>query len=144
MKRRRLLAATTGLVAAGSAGCLDALTANGRGSDDRDYDVGMTLNEFTPSRLEVPAGTTVVWRNTSSRAHTVTAYEAKIPDDADYFASGSFLSEEAARQGWDDSFGGSLDSGDEYEHTFETPGSYTYFCIPHEAGGMAATVDVTE
>ncbi|WP_241997224.1 plastocyanin/azurin family copper-binding protein [Halorubrum sp. SD626R] len=29
-----------------------------------------------------------------------------------------------------------------YEHTFEEPGTYEYFCIPHEGSGMVGTVRV--
>jgi plastocyanin len=28
-------------------------------------------------------------------------------------------------------------------HTFDVPGTYQYFCIPHEMAGMTGTVVVT-
>lgn len=94
---------------------------------------------FDPDTLTVTVGDTVVWENVGSARHTVTAYEDRIPDDAEYFASGGFGSEQAAR----DSPREGLVEGDEsYEHTFETPGSYEYFCIPHEAAGMTGSIDV--
>lgn len=37
-----------------------------------------------------------------------------------------------------------LGEGDEFEWTFEVPGEYTYFCIPHEAAGMVANLTVEE
>ncbi|SFR47655.1 plastocyanin/azurin family copper-binding protein [Halogeometricum limi] len=35
-------------------------------------------------------------------------------------------------------------SGFTYSHTFETLGSYEYYCQPHESAGMLGTIDVVE
>ncbi len=109
-----------------------------------DHDIAMTADGFVPEELTVPPGTTVVWENTSSRRHTVTAYEGGIPEDAEYFASGGFEDEATARAAFWDDFGGEIDNGERYEHTFEVPGRYDYVCVPHEDGGMYATVFVEE
>lgn len=139
MNRRAFLVTGAGLAATALAGC----TAEG-GEQTDDYDVGMTTSDFRPAGLTVSAGTTVVWKNTSSHAHTVTAYEEQIPEDAAFFASGDFDSQSAAERGWRKGSNGGLFQGDTYRHTFEVPGDYTYFCIPHETAGMAATLTVTE
>lgn len=139
MDRRTFLAGVAGSAGLGLAGCLA-----GGSEPSGDYDVGMSATRFEPTRIEVAVGETVVWRNTNSRAHTVTAYEAGIPDGAEYFASGGYDSEEAARDAYLSSFGGALDTRDEYEYTFEVPGRYDYFCVPHEAGGMVGSVVVGE
>jgi plastocyanin len=97
---------------------------------------------FDPETVTVPPGTTVVWDNVGNVGHTVTAYEDEIPDEAEYFASGGFDSEEAARSGYPDQ--GNIPGGETYEHTFETEGSFGYFCIPHEGTGMVGTVEVAE
>jgi plastocyanin len=138
MERRRFLAG----LGTGAAVALSGCAAVGSSGDD-DYDVGMTAVAFRPSELTVSVGETVVWDNTSSRAHSVTAYEAGIPDDADYFASGGYDSEAAAREAWTN-LEGAITSGDTYEHTFEVPGNYDYFCIPHERGGMVGRIVVEE
>lgn len=97
---------------------------------------------FDPDELTVSVGTTVVWENVGSVTHTVTAYEDEIPDGATYFASGGADSEQAARDaGTSD---GGIEGGESYEHTFETAGTYEYFCIPHEGTGMTGTVTVQE
>jgi plastocyanin len=142
MRRRRVLAAVGTAGATSIAGCLGGL---GTGGDrcGENCDVGMSANAFLPRELEVPVGTTVVWKNTSSRAHTVTAYEAAIPGKAEYFASGGYDSEEAAREAWN-SLQGGIATGETYEHTFELPGRYDYFCVPHEPQGMVGKVLVTE
>ncbi|MBO4248134.1 halocyanin [Halomicrobium sp. IBSBa] len=136
MERRAYLRTVVGASAVGLSGCLGGLTESG------DYDVGMTSNAFDPAEITVAAGDTVVWRNTSSHAHSVTAYEDAIPDGADYFASGGFDDEPSARDGWTNATDGSLYQGDTYSHTFEVAGRYRYFCIPHERGGMIGTVVV--
>lgn len=57
--------------------------------------------------------------------HSVTAYGDEIPDDAAYFASGGFDSEDAARDAYPDE--GNIPGGESYSHTFETAGTYEYF-----------------
>lgn len=135
MNRRQVLQlGGAALVATASAGCSSV-----GGSEDVKR-VSMTDDfGFDPKRLTVSAGTRVKWANDSDVGHTVTAYEDRIPSDATYFASGGFNSEKAARN---DVSSGMLASGDTYEHTFETPGTYEYVCIPHESSGMTGTVVV--
>ena len=143
MNRRTFLVGTAGLGAAvGLAGCTQSDDGNASASEE--FDVGMGSAFFRPSELTVQTGETVVWRNTGNRRHTVTAYEGQIPDEASYFASGGFDSEEAAREGWIDDLSGHLDAGDTFEHTFEVPGEYHYFCVPHEPTGMVGKVVVEE
>ena len=96
--------------------------------------------KFAPDAIEVPVGTTVTFENVGSIGHTVTAYEDKIPDGAAYFASGGFDSEQAAVDGYPDK--GNVEAGGTYEHTFETKGTYEYYCVPHELNGMVGTIEV--
>ena len=144
--RRRLLRGfgTVGAAAASLAlaGCGGAGGAGGSGGDRvRTDEVAMT-DELTyePRDIEVAAGTTVTWETVGSIGHTVTAYGDDIPSAAAYFASGGFETEAAARGGYPG--GGNVPAGGTYAHTFETPGEYGYFCIPHENAGMVGTVRV--
>jgi plastocyanin len=142
MHRRRFLRRVGAAgVGTGSAAALAGCVGVG---GEPDYDVGMVASAYRPAELTVSVGDTVVWENTSARAHTVTAYEGGIPDAADYFASGGYDDEETAREAWAADFGGRLESGDRFSHTFAVPGRYDYVCIPHETGGMYATVFVEE
>lgn len=138
MHRRRVLRRV------GAAGVGTAFAGCARVGGDPGYDVGMLASAYRPAELTVSVGDTVVWENTSARAHTVTAYEGSIPDAADYFASGGYDDEQTARDAWASDFGGGLESGDRFSHTFEVAGRYDYVCIPHETGGMYATVFVEE
>lgn len=88
--------------------------------------------KFTPGSVTVEVGETVRWTNTSVIVHTVTA------DPAEATMEGSVQLPEGA-EAFDS---GTMDSEATFEHTFETPGTYTYFCIPHEGVKMRGTVVV--
>jgi plastocyanin len=135
MERRAYLAGIGGLSLSGITGCLDAIAAD-------QYDVGMSPTAFEPREYVTTVGSTVTWRNTSSRGHTVTAYAGAVPDGAAYFASGEFDSAEAARGAWDDSGDGILTAGEEFQHTPTVPGIYKYVCLPHEHVDMAGRLVV--
>jgi plastocyanin len=94
---------------------------------------------FSPETITVAVGDTVTWDNASSEQHTVTAVEDSLPDGSDYFASGGASTEDEAGDDLSTSFVG---PGESYSHTFETPGTYRYYCIPHREAGMAGTVVV--
>lgn len=96
---------------------------------------------FDPDSTTIAPGTTVVWENVGTVGHSVTAYEDEIPEDAEYFASGGFDGEQAARQAYPDE--GDVPGGETYEHTFDVEGTYGYFCIPHETAGMVAELTVS-
>ncbi len=96
---------------------------------------------FEPKQIQVSAGTEVTWENVGNVGHTVTAYEEEMPDGATYFASGGFDSLQAAKDGYSNGEG-NVPGGESYSHTFETTGTYEYYCIPHEMNGMVGTVKV--
>lgn len=90
--------------------------------------------KFTPDTVRIETGETVKWGNTSLLAHSVTGDpsqstvegSAELPDGANPFDSGM------------------LDPKQTFEHTFEVPGTYQYFCIPHEGPKMFGWVIVEE
>ena len=71
---------------------------------------------FQPKALEVPVGTTVTWTNDDAIQHSVTASDGS-------FDSGFFT------------------QGGTFAHTFDTPGTYAYYCARH--GSMTGEVVVT-
>ena len=109
--------------------------------DDADHVVEMQAVAFEPEERTVQQGDTVAWEHAAGEPHNVVAYEAEIPEDAEYWASGGFESEAAARDGWENGQG-AVQSGQSYVHTFETTGTHEYFCVPHEAAGMVGSVTV--
>ena len=96
---------------------------------------------FEPVMSTISAGETVSFVSESDDAHSVTAYEDGIPENASYFASGGFEGEGEAR---DDVAGGLLSPGESFEVKFEIPGTYRNFCIPHEDSGMTGRIVVEE
>lgn len=89
---------------------------------------------FDPIGLFVDSGETITWINESG-AHSSTAYTEdnpqsevdRIPEEAEGWNSGT-LSEQGA----------------EFTHSFEVPGTYDYYCIPHKSLGMVARIVVGE
>ncbi|GAD52998.1 halocyanin [Halarchaeum acidiphilum MH1-52-1] len=117
--------------------------------------------------VEVVAGDAVVWENTGARNHTVTAatydhdqveallgisgdaahaHDPHLPAGADFFSSGSFDGEVAAARSFIDELdgGGVVPPGERYEHAFDVPGWYHYYCIPHLPAGMMGNVHVLD
>jgi plastocyanin len=88
--------------------------------------------KFDPATVTVPRGSTVMWRNTSQVQHTVT-------DDPSKAATAADAQLPSGVQAWDS---GLLDPGATFSHTFDVPGTYKYFCQPHEAAGMMGTIVV--
>jgi plastocyanin len=141
MYRRRFLRRAG---AAGSAATAAALAGCAGVGGEPDFDVGMLASAYQPREITVAVGDTVVWENTSARSHTVTATAGGIPEEAEFFASGGFDDYETAEAAWQSDFGGILENGDRFEHTFTVPGAHEYVCIPHREGGMYGTVVVEE
>ena len=95
--------------------------------------VDMTIGlKYAPPAVTIYAGQTVEWRNQSPFHHTVTndpadaerARDAALPAGAQPFNSGY------------------IDPGQVFRHTFTVPGTYRYFCDPHEGQGMVGTIYV--
>lgn len=104
-----------------------------KGMSDPVATVGMTNTmTFTPDTVKIEAGETVKWVNSSMLAHSVTGDpehstvegSAELPKGANAFDSGM------------------LDPDETFTHTFEKPGTYQYFCIPHEGAKMYGWVIV--
>jgi plastocyanin len=82
--------------------------------------VRMEDNFFDQANITVEPGTTVTWVQSGDNSHTTTSYDGL----------------------WDS---GMIEGGTDgtFSFTFEEPGTYDYFCIPHEALGMVGTVTVS-
>lgn len=84
--------------------------------------VSMASDYFDPIGLAVEPGTTVRFEIVDG-SHSATAYADRIPDGAAAFDSG-------------------VVSSGSFEHTFGTPGTYDYYCIPHRSAGMVGRIVV--
>lgn len=132
-RRTVLRLSTATLATLSTAGCLS-------GQASSIQTITMPDNHtFEPKTTTIKSGETVTWTNESDIQHTVTAYEDEIPDEAAYFASGGFESERAARNRINE---GLIAPGEDYKHTFDQPGTYGYYCIPHESSEMVGTIRI--
>jgi len=134
---RRAFLRTAGGVTALSAAAGTAAGQDGTGGTTIDMTDDLV---FDPDDTTIAPGATVPWGTVGAVSHSVTAYEDQIPDGATFFASGGFESESAARSAYPN---GQVRGGETFQHTFETEGTYQYFCIPHESVGMVAQLVVT-
>ena len=95
-------------------------------------DMTGSLLVFEPEVIEIKAGQTVAWKNSSREVHTVTgdprqatnAQDVELPKGAKRFDSGF------------------LNPGQTYEQTFRTPGTYRYVCTLHEVQRMIGQIIV--
>ncbi|GAA0241389.1 hypothetical protein GCM10009000_066320 [Halobacterium noricense] len=89
---------------------------------------------FDPIGLFVEPGKTIEFVMDSGN-HSATVYheqyslaeETRIPADAEPFDSGVLI-----------------DQGETFKHTFDTKGTYDYYCIPHKTMGMIGRIVVGE
>jgi len=96
--------------------------------------VKMTDTEpfYTPVKVAIRVGDTVQWVNSGDTVHSVSTNaaneqilnDASIPKGAEAFDSGF------------------IPPGGNYSYTFTVPGTYHYFCLPHEKAGMVGVIVV--
>ncbi len=85
------------------------------GQAGQEYRVEIQNYAFTPQILTVKVGTTVTWVNRDAVQHTVD---------------------------WGDVESSALNTGDSFQYTFLTPGTYSYYCSLHPQ--MTGKIIVTE
>lgn len=143
--RRRTVLKTSGVLATGAAMTLAGCSADQGGNGDTTTTPGGNSNTvqmvtsggdyyFDPIGISVETGDTVTFE-IESGSHSATAYVqgeematvTRIPEGASFWNSGTLSGE-----------------GTTYEHTFETAGTYDYYCIPHKALGMVGRIVVDE
>jgi plastocyanin len=98
-------------------GMTTSATSGTSGTSASGTDVTIQSNSFNPGTLTIKVGETVTWTNKDSYAHTVTSN------------NGSFDS-------------GNMASGETFSFTFNTVGTYSYYCSIHTF--MTAEIVVTQ
>ena len=132
MKRSSLppRAAIACSLAAMLAGCAAAAATTPAASPGQVAAVVMMTDafRFEPSAVTIHAGEAVEWRNVSHFPHIITddrtIGDAAIPAGADAFTSAEIA------------------PGARYRRVLSVPGTYRYFCIPHEGIGMIGMITV--
>jgi plastocyanin len=88
------------------AACAAVLLASGLASADQQPEIHMRNNLYLPDSLTISAGTTVRWVNDDADVHTISQ------------VGGGFES-------------GLLFARDAWTYTFNDPGTYEFYCLPH-------------
>jgi plastocyanin len=107
MKRKILILCTLLVLSAAILGTAVALKQSSRAADAAGVTKTVTISatfKYTPATLTIKAGTTVVWKNSSTSAHTVTGTGFNSP---------------------------TINPGATYKHTFTKKGTYAYHCVFH-------------
>jgi len=127
----RLLAAGLSLAALG----IVSLTSSKAPAESAKASAVVAITDsfrFDPDTVTIHAGETVEWRNQSHFRHTVTddPRMAAQPNDAALPAGAEAFSSQQ------------IPPGGSYRHTLSVPGTYRYFCMPHEGIGMLGKIVV--
>jgi manganese oxidase len=84
--------------------------------------ITMVNYNFQPAHITITPGTKVTWVNKANMQHTST--------------SGTGCKKDGK---WDSD---NINPGGSFTYTFESEGTYNFFCTPHCAQGMTGTVEV--
>jgi plastocyanin len=87
---------------------------------------------YEPAKVTIKSGDTVKWINTGKTLHSVTL----VPENAQNPAN---VSEPKGAATFDSGF---MPPGATFSYKFTVPGTYKYFCVPHEKAGMVGEVVV--
>jgi plastocyanin len=120
MNRHRLLALAMGALVLTQLPTARAATGS--------VDEGAT--SFSPGQVDISVGDRVVWTNKSNNSHTVT------------FQNGPDL-HQTCTQGLLGPVGNCQEPGATAQYTFNSPGTFAYYCKLHRSQGMAGVVVVS-
>ena len=87
---------------------------------------------YTPAKATIKVGDTVQWVNDGETVHSVSTIVANAQKRTD-------TSMPKGAQAFDSGF---IPPGGDYSYTFTVPGTYKYFCLPHEKAGMVGVIVV--
>ena len=87
---------------------------------------------YTPAKVAIKVGDTVQWVNGGETVHSVSTSAANAQNPKD-------TSMPKGATAFDSGF---IPPGGDYSYTFTVPGTYRYFCLPHEKAGMVGVIVV--
>jgi plastocyanin len=87
---------------------------------------------YTPEKVAIKVGETVQWVNNGQTVHSVSTSSANAQNPKD-------TSMPKGATAFDSGF---IPPGGNYSYTFTVPGTYRYFCLPHEKAGMVGVIVV--
>jgi plastocyanin len=87
---------------------------------------------YAPEKVSIKAGESVRWVNDGETVHSVSTAAANAQNRKDAAMPKGAVSFDS----------GFIPPGGDYSYTFTVPGTYRYFCLPHEKAGMVGVVVV--
>ena len=87
---------------------------------------------YAPEKVAIKVGDTVEWVNSGQTVHSVSTSAANAQNPKD-------TSMPKGATAFDSGF---IPPGGDYSYTFTMPGTYRYFCLPHEKAGMVGVIVV--
>lgn len=103
------------------AGCSSSPTSSNP-TTPTTHDISIVDSAFQPQNKTIAVGDSVRWTNNGARTHTSTSGTSGTPDGI-----------------WNS---GDITPGNTYERTFDTAGTFPYYCKYHYATGMTGTITV--
>jgi plastocyanin len=95
-----------------------------KAAEGTQHEVTVIRNAFklNPQEITIKAGDTIKWTNTDERKHNLASIPGSgVGDELEIFSV--------------------LEPGEDYSHTFKTPGEYPYFCFIHNQMTGKITVE---
>jgi plastocyanin len=87
---------------------------------------------YAPGKVSIKAGESVRWENDGETVHSVSTAAANAQNRKDASMPKGAVSFDS----------GFIPPGGDYSYTFTVPGTYRYFCLPHEKAGMVGVIIV--
>jgi len=87
---------------------------------------------YAPGKVSIKAGESVRWENDGETVHSVSTAAANAQNPKDTAMPKGAVSFDS----------GFIPPGGDYSYTFTVPGTYRYFCLPHEKAGMVGVIIV--
>src|SRR5712692_3627351 len=87
---------------------------------------------YAPEKVAIKVGESVQWVNDGETVHSVSTAAANAQNRKD-------TSMPKGAVAFDSGF---IPPGGDYSYTFTVPGTYRYFCLPHEKAGMVGVIVV--
>ncbi len=87
---------------------------------------------YAPEKVSIKVGESVQWVNDGETVHSVSTAAANAQNRKD-------TSMPKGAVAFDSGF---IPPGGDYSYTFTVPGTYRYFCLPHEKAGMVGVIVV--
>ncbi len=134
ISRRRMILRIAIVTLAAAAAAALALLPNPAKAAGSPLIIKMSDNApfYAPEKVQIKVGDSVQWVNDGQTVHSVSTTAANAQNRKDTAMPKGAVSFDS----------GFIPPGGDYSYTFTVPGTYRYFCLPHEKAGMVGVIVV--